>query len=62
MPPLLIQTADVDEAVALLTAALEEVLASEHPPLSRGAACGVSGRSVREPAVFPEHGAQRGVR
>jgi 4-aminobutyrate aminotransferase len=40
MPPLLIQTADVDEAVALLTAALEEVLASEHPPLSRGALVG----------------------
>ncbi len=40
MPPLLIQTADVDEAVALLTAALEEVLASEHPPLSHGVAAG----------------------
>jgi 4-aminobutyrate aminotransferase len=40
MPPLLIQTADVDEAVALLTAALEEVLAGEHPPLSRGALVG----------------------
>ncbi len=40
MPPLLIRTADVDEALALLTAALEEVLASEHPPLSRGVAAG----------------------
>jgi 4-aminobutyrate aminotransferase len=40
MPPLLIQTADVDEAVALLTAALDEVLASEHPPLSRGVVAG----------------------
>jgi 4-aminobutyrate aminotransferase len=40
MPPLLIQTADVDEAVALLTAALDEVLAGEHPPLSRGVIAG----------------------
>jgi 4-aminobutyrate aminotransferase len=40
MPPLLIQPADVDEAVALLTVALDEVLASEHPPLSRGVAAG----------------------
>jgi 4-aminobutyrate aminotransferase len=40
MPPLLIQTSDVDEAVALLTAALDEVLASEQPPLSRGVAAG----------------------
>jgi 4-aminobutyrate aminotransferase len=40
MPPLLIQTADVDEAVALLAAALEEVLVSEHPPVSRSVIAG----------------------
>lgn len=40
MPPLLISEADVDEAVELLVAALEEVLASEHPPVSRGVAAG----------------------
>ena len=33
MPPLLIQTADVDEAVELLTASLDEVLAGERPPV-----------------------------
>ena len=40
MPPLLVNEADVDEAVELLVGALEEVLASEHPPVSRGVAAG----------------------
>jgi len=40
MPPLLINRADVDEAVHLLDGALEDVLVSEHPPVSRGVAAG----------------------
>ena len=40
MPPLLIREADVDEAVELLERSLDQVMASEHPPLSRGVAAG----------------------
>jgi 4-aminobutyrate aminotransferase len=40
MPPLMIGEADVDEAVGLLDGALADALASEHLPVSRGAATG----------------------
>jgi 4-aminobutyrate aminotransferase len=38
MPPLMIGDSDVDEAVELLDRSLDEVLASEHPPVNRGIA------------------------
>lgn len=40
MPPLLIDEADVDEAVELLDRSLAEVLADAHPPVERGVANG----------------------
>ena len=40
MPPLMISTADVDEALELLEGALVDVLSSEHPAVSRGVAAG----------------------
>ena len=40
MPPLVINEADVDEALELLSHSLDEVLASEHPAAGRGAAAG----------------------
>jgi 4-aminobutyrate aminotransferase len=40
MPPLMINEADVDEAVGLLEAALKEVLAGQHPADRRGVAAG----------------------
>jgi 4-aminobutyrate aminotransferase len=40
MPPLMIREADVDEAVEIVDRSLEEVIADERPPASRGAATG----------------------
>jgi 4-aminobutyrate aminotransferase len=40
MPPLMIGEADVDEAVELIDRSLGEVVADEHPPVSRGVANG----------------------
>ena len=40
MPPLVIDEADVDEAIELLDRSLDEVIADERPPVNRGVATG----------------------